>query len=362
MTTRSEYIGKALTGAVAGLALMVGSAMPQPVLAQDDWTPTYVDGVLQPLANGFPSRSISIVVLDEPGSSDGVYARQLQSALRDISPVSIEVNDRGEVGTYPTWEALDWTRDLPEGDQGYYPIVVVLPGSVLDLHSVPIERDLGVTLEDLNLIGITEITPYVVTSRKNAPWGNSFAAMVAYAKENPDTIKYLSRSPGSGGYVALARYKEIQGISVDQRVGGSHNEIQSAIGAGVADIGITQVETALTHWEAGRIELLMMSGDRRAGPPWEDVPSAADEGMAGEPWAQNRGLALNSSVPALHREWLFELFKAATETPEFIADRERLPGNSLVLMGHEDAMDMARRAFDISEPVIRKIGIHWDQQ
>jgi tripartite-type tricarboxylate transporter receptor subunit TctC len=343
------------------LALMA-ALMPVASVAQDAWTPVYVDGKLQPLPDGFPSQSISLVVLDEAGSSDGVYARNMQSALRDISPVPIEVHDRGEVGTYPTWEALGWTLDQPDGDQGYYPIVVVLPGSVLDLHAVPIERDLGVTLDDLNFVIVTEVTPYVVTSRKDAPWGSSFSEMVAYAKANPGTVKYLSRSPGSGGYVAMERYQELQGLSLDMRVGGSHNEIQSAIGAGVADIGITQVETALTHWEAGRIEILMMSGDRRASAPWEDVPSAADMGMAGEPWAQNRGFAVNSTVPDLHRDWLFELFRAGAESAQFMADRERLPGNALVIMNHEETKDLARRAFEISEPVIRKIGIHWDQQ
>lgn len=351
-------------GALPSLLALLAMAtlMPVPSMAQEAWTPTYVDGKLQPLPDGFPNQSISLVVLDEAGSSDGVYARNMQSALRDISPVPVEVYDRGEVGTYPTWEALGWTLDQPEGDQGYYPIVVVLPGSVLDLHTVPIEKELGVTLEDLNFVIVTEVTPYVVTSRKGAPWGDSFAEFVAYAKANPGTVKYLSRSPGSGGYVAMERYQELQGLELDKRVGGSHNEIQSAIGAGVADIGITQVETALTHWEAGRIELLMMSGDRRASAPWEAVPSAADMGMAGEPWAQNRGFAVNSTVPDLHRDWLHELFRAGTETAEFKADRERLPGNALVVMNHDEASELAQRAFQISEPVIRNIGIHWDQQ
>ena len=361
MIRHRTSIARGIVGSTAALFLSVGAAAP--VVAQDSaWRPEYVGSELQPLPDGFPNQPISLLVLDEPGSSDGVYARHMQEALRDISPVPIEVLDRGEVGTYPTWEALGWTLDQPGGDQGYYPIVVVLPGSVLDLHTVPIERDLGVTLDDLNFVITTEVTPYVVTSRKDAPWGSSFAEFVEYAKAHPGEVKYLSRSPGSGGYVAMERYMELQGIELDKRVGGSHNEIQSAIGAGVADVGITQVETALTHFEAGRIEVLLMSGDNPAGPPWEGVPSAAEAGMPGEPWAQNRGFAVNSSVPDLHRDWLFEAFRAAAQTDEFKANRERLPGTVLVELNHEQTMDLAERAREISEPVIRKLGIHWDQQ
>lgn len=351
-----------LGAAVVPLLAFSSAMLPDLADAQDAWTPEFVDGVLQPLPDGFPSEPIRLVVLDEAGSSDGVYARHVQEAARAISPVSIEVMDRGEVGTYPTWEALGWTVDQPGGADGYYPIVIVLPGAVLDLNTVPIERDLGVTLDDLNIVAITEITPYVVTTRKGAPWGASFEEFVTYAKANPGTVKYLSRSPGSGGYTAMERYMEIKGIEVDKRVGGSHNEIQSAIGAGVADIGITQVETALTHWEAGMIDIMMVTGDQRAPAPWDAVPSAADMGMAGEPWAQNRGFAVNNQVPDLHRDWLFELLKAAAATEDFAANRLRLPGNKLTEMNHEQAMDLAQRAKDISEPVVRRLGIHWDQQ
>jgi tripartite-type tricarboxylate transporter receptor subunit TctC len=360
LITRRTILIRSVVGSAATLVLplsQLGGAM-----AQSAWSPQYADGKLQPLPDGFPNQPLSLVVLDDPGSSDGVYARHMQTALRDISPVPVEVIDRGDVGTYPTWEALGWTLDQPNGDQGYYPIVFVLPGAVLDLNTVPIERDLGVTINDLNFVIITEVTPYVVTSRKGAPWGDSFVKLVEYAKQNPGKVKYLSRSPGSGGYIAMERYMELQGIQFDKRVGGSHNEIQSAIGAGVADVGITQVETALTHWQAGRIDILLVTGDQRAAAPWENVPCAADVGMPGEPWAQNRGFAVAKAVPDQHRDWLLELFRNAAETADFKANRQRLPGNKLVEMNHDQTLELAKRAKEISEPIVRKLGIHWDQQ
>ena len=84
--------------------------------------------------------------------------------------------------------------------------------------------------------------------------------------------------------------------------------------------------------------------------------------MPGEPWAQNRGFAVNSSVADLHREWLFELFRAGAKTDEFMDSRKRLPGNTLVMLDHEQALTMARKALEISEPIMRRLEIHWDQQ
>jgi tripartite-type tricarboxylate transporter receptor subunit TctC len=84
--------------------------------------------------------------------------------------------------------------------------------------------------------------------------------------------------------------------------------------------------------------------------------------MAGEPWAQNRGFAIARSVPVEHRDWLFELFRKATETAGFKEARLRLPGNKLVELDHDETLEFAKRAKDISEPIVRKLGIHWDQQ
>ena len=53
----------------------------------------FVKGVLQPLADGFPNKPITIIVVDEPGSRDGIYARTMQEACRGISPVDILVSD-----------------------------------------------------------------------------------------------------------------------------------------------------------------------------------------------------------------------------------------------------------------------------
>ena len=70
-----------LAGAVVGWA---GVACAEPV---------FENGKLLPLADGFPDRPITLVNVDDPGTRDGIYARSLQEALRDISPVEVLVSD-----------------------------------------------------------------------------------------------------------------------------------------------------------------------------------------------------------------------------------------------------------------------------
>src|SRR5260370_26761411 len=90
---------KGVSAALAGAALLALAACaatpttgsgPQEV---GDWQPVYEDGVLQPLPDGFPNQPITLLNPDSPGHDDGLYARSIQSALEDISPVSIQVRD-----------------------------------------------------------------------------------------------------------------------------------------------------------------------------------------------------------------------------------------------------------------------------
>ena len=330
-----------------------------------EWTPEYVDGVLQPLPDGFPDQPITLTVVDEPGSSDGVYARHTQTAARDISPVPVEVVDLGDQGSYPTWEGLQWTLTEPGGEDGYYPIVHVVPGLVIDTLVINLEEELEMSLEeDIHFINVTETTPFILLTRLDAPWGNSFEEMIEYCHENPGTIKYVSRSPGSTGYLSMERVKLLQECEFDQRAGGSHDENIAAVGAGEMDIVMTQITNALSHYEAGAVDVLAFTGSDRVGEPWEDVPSFADLGMPNEPWAQNRGWLVHDSVPELHKAWLYEFFRAISAAEGYQEDRTTIPG--VVLYDPpwttEEVNDLAASSIEAAEPTIRELNLHWDQQ
>jgi tripartite-type tricarboxylate transporter receptor subunit TctC len=325
------------------------------------WQPEYVGGVLQPLPDGFPSQPITLLVADEASSTDGIYARQYQSVLRDISPVAVEVLDRGE-GADPNWEAVQWTLDQEGGDQGHYPLVFAIPALAVDPLVIDLEGQLGMGFDDLHLINVTEVSAQVMVSRVDAPWGDSFEALVQHVKDGNE-VKIIKRL-GTTGDLASRRIQLLQGITFTQIPGGSIDEDLAVVGAGEADITVTQAPAAFPHYEAGRIVPLMVAGDLKLGAPWESVPSMKEAGMAGEPWASNRGWLVSSKVPELHSQWLAELFRAGHETAAFQEGRGAIPG---VIqfdppLDHAGAQEMADRATELAEPLIRDLGLHWDQQ
>ena len=86
--------------------------------------------------------------------------------------------------------------------------------------------------------------------------------------------------------------------------------------------------------------------------------------MPGEPWSQNRGFLIPGEAPEEHRLWLAELFKKAAADPDYQADRKALPG--LVLLDphldKEQTDALAAKAIADAEPVVRDLGLHYDQQ
>lgn len=318
------------------------------------------DGKLQPLSDGFPSQPLSFVVVDEAGSDDGIYARTLIEAASQISPVDIKVLDRPEFGsTYGAWEALDWAKDQRGGTDGYLSAVVTLPGSTIDLLATPVAADLGASMETLNTVQVTESVPYVIVTRADAPWGNSFEDMLEYAKDNPGEVRYISRGPGAGPDLAMNNYANIAGVEFNTSVGGSHSEINTAIGAGAGDIAVTLPGAASPFIQDGKVVLLTCTGNANpCAANWGDeVESAASIlGIDNDPWGSNRGLVTASDIPESHRLWLEKLVDMASDDPDFVASRTSIPGVGIEKLDKAEALVLQKTAYDIAYDILDGLG------
>ena len=330
--------------------------------APDDATdvPVFVDGKLQPLKDGFPKSSLSFVVVDEAGSDDGIYARQLQAAAAAIAPVDIKVLDRPEFGsTYGAWEALDWIKDQRGGDEGYMMAVVTLPGSTIDLLATPVAKDLGVSMESLNTVGLTESVPYIIVTRADAPWGESFEDMLAYAKDHPGEVKYISRGPGAGPDLAMNNYAELAGVEFNTSVGGAHSEINTAIGAGAGDIAVTLPGAASPFIQDGKVLLLTCTGnsDPCAANWGTEQPNAASVlGIDNDPWGSGRGLVAAQDIPESHRLWLEALVDAASDDAGFIKERTSIPGVGMLKLDKAGALELQKAAYKIAYKILGGLG------
>lgn len=322
-----------------------------------EWTPEFVDGVLQPLPDGFPSEPITILNAAEPDNDDGIYARHLQEALDGISPVDIRVLDRPDFGTYGAWEALAWQAEQPGGNDGYIMQVVAVPGSTFDLLATPVAADLGSSIDTMNVVALTESAPYVVISRKGAPWGNSFEEMLEWGRQNPGELRYISRGPGAGPDMAFTNYITEAGVEVNTSIGGSHAEQNTAIGAGEADVAVTIAGQVAPFLD--RIEVLACTGETNpCVGPWGEAPSAASVlGLERDIWGSNRGLAVTQETPELHRAWLAALIDAVVQDDGFLKARSQIPGLVQNLRDHAEARELMEFGLVVGRELLEPLGL-----
>lgn len=343
-----------LFGAALVAALVGGAGLAEPV---------FVDGVLQPLADGFPDRPITLINVDDPGTRDGIYARSLQEAMRAISPVDILVSDE-PAPSFGTFFAVQDVMSREGGKEGYYPIILTIPGSSADILVEPITEETGLTLDDFNLVAGTERIPYVLIQRKDAPWGKTFASLVEHIKANPGQVKYISHQVGTGNDLAMSWIIQQLGLEVNKIPAPSDPQVGAIVGAGEGDFSLAQADIALNAWQAGKVDVLLVTGNAVT-PPWDTDPNVMTADAAGlppAPFGLYMGFVVPKDVPRERVDWLFALIKAAAETEIHQARAGTIPGLTFAIIGPDEAQKVKADIIAFLDPVVRGLGLHIDDR
>lgn len=344
------------TAVAAAMVAMAGAAVAQSDAA-------LVDGKLPALESGFPNRPIVLIVIDEPGSTDSVYANQIAEAASAISPQPVVVEHRVDFSNFGTWEGIAWIMDQGEtASEGYFTYVLTLPDAMVDLAAIDIESMTGVYTDDLNPIIATEAVPMMLTQRKDAEWGTTLEEFVAHAKANPGTVRHITGGPGGGQDAAMRFWLDHLGVEVKDIIGGSPGERALAVASGEGDITVSPVDVLTPHYDAGRTVLLMGAGDRDFPAPFDGVPTAASLGIEDDPFNQTRTIATSPDVSEEHRQWLYDLFSLAAQDPGFIEKRSQITAINLIDLDPQEAKDLSTKGHEVSVAIFRDLGIYWGDQ
>jgi tripartite-type tricarboxylate transporter receptor subunit TctC len=337
----------------------LAAALPALAVAEE---PVWKDGQLQPLADGFPNAPITLINVDDAGTNSGIYVRALQEAIKDMSPVEIRISDepRAAGGTINTLAEV--AEDREGGKDGYFAISMSIIGSATDFLSEPITKETGVKPEDVNYMISTEVVPWLFTQRSDAPWGNDFAKFVEHAKANPGQVKYIAPGNGSGTDIYMTWLLDQLGLEVNKIPAEDREASTAAVAGGAGDITMTQPAVVLAAGD--RVKVLLLSTpqipDAFAGP---GVVSSADYskfGIEDVAWGTYNGVMVPGAVPAEHVAWLHALLTKATETDSYKKRVETVPGLVISVLSTEDANAFATKAIAAAEPIVRKAGLHWE--
>ena len=218
-------------------------------------------------AQGFPTRTVTLMVPFPPGSATDAVARALapQASKALGQPVVVE-NRPGAAGTMAA--SIVAQSNSPDGHT-----IAIAPASIFRVpHVQKVNYD---PLRDLTYIMGFSAYTFSLVVPESSPW-KTMADFIAFAKANPGRIQIGASGTGSTGHVVthFLSLKTGAELTFVPFKGGSE-VLQAFIGGhinAVIDGGWAQIETQ------GKGRVLVTFQDKRV-PRLPDVPTAREAGF-----------------------------------------------------------------------------------
>ena len=181
-------------------------------------------------------------------------------------------------------------------------------------------------------------------------------AMVAYTQEHPGEVRFMAQAGIGGSDLGFFSYMNaLDAGELDIIPVGGGLEKTAAAAACEGDVTVATAETTMPHVQAGRLDLLMVSGDERF-KDLPEVPTAADLGIEGGLVSSKQFVAATDAPPQ-HVQWLFELLSKVAEDPAYVEKREAFPGTQVFVRDPAETDQNNRDTLVVIEEVINKLGL-----
>ncbi|MCF3936685.1 tripartite tricarboxylate transporter substrate binding protein [Acuticoccus sp. M5D2P5] len=218
-------------------------------------------------AFAFPDQPIKVVVPTDPGGAIDGIARVFQKAFEtnDFLPSSVVVlNMAGAGGTIGT-------RAIKDAEPDGYTIGLWHDGIVTSKAMGVADFD----QTDFEIIGATGFADLGLAVSQKSDFA-SFEDMLAFAKENPKTVKVAANIGLPVHFVPMRVATEAGADLRYVQVGGGAKRYQSLLG-GHTDTALFSTQELVQFQESGLRPILMLTEERVADLP--DVPTAKELGI-----------------------------------------------------------------------------------
>ena len=222
-------------------------------------------------ADDYPARPIRIIVPVSPGGITDIVARVAADHITARSGQPVAVENRTGAGGNLGVEAV--ARSAPDG-------YVLSLAATSQIAISPFTGKLGFDpLKDLVPVAPIAEAPQFLVINSKLP-ATTLQEFIAYARQNPGKLNYVSLGPGSTVSLAgdrFVRLAEVDMVPVQYR--GTAPGITDLIANNVQMISIG-IAPVLGFVQSGALRVLA-AGTRRRLPYLPDVPTAAEAGLPG---------------------------------------------------------------------------------
>jgi tripartite-type tricarboxylate transporter receptor subunit TctC len=223
------------------------------------------------LAQGYPNRSLRMIVPYAAGGGADITGRVIAQKLTEVFGHQVVVDNRpGAAGNIGAELAA---RSAPDG----YTVVLVGPNHTTNLNLfAKLNYD---PIKDFEPISLVTAAPYVLLVHPSVPARN-LKELIALARSKPGQLTYGSAGNGTAGHLAFESIKTQAKIDILHVPYKGSPPLQSDLIGGQVVAGFDNVLSSMPHVKAGRLRAFAVSGSKRT-PAMPDVPTVAEAALPG---------------------------------------------------------------------------------
>lgn len=277
----------------------------------------------QALAQGYPSRPVTLIIPFPPGGSTDIIGRIAADGMSRELGQPFVVDNRGGAG------GAIGAKAIADGAADGYTLGI----ATLSTHVVNpvVQKDLRYDpLKDFTFISQIAAVPNSMTVHPSVPARN-MAEFIEYARKNPGKLNYGTPGVGSLGHLIGETFKYSAKVNLTHvPYRGAGPALNDALG-GQVQVLFDNLPSSLPHIQAGRLRALAVASEKRVS-SIPEVPTFAELGhpLVNDPsWF---GLIGPARLPDEVTQRLYAALLATLKHPEVqkrIADAASVPvGNS----------------------------------
>jgi tripartite-type tricarboxylate transporter receptor subunit TctC len=261
-------------------------------------------GVSAASAEGYPARSVRVVVGFPAGGPTDVIARLVAQKLSDALGQQFFVENIGGAGGNTA--AGQVARATPDG----YTIMAVSTGFVVNpslYAKVPYDA-----LKDFAAVTLVAVSPNVVVVNPAVP-AKSLPELVQLIKDNPGKYSYAGPGVGSTPHLGGELFRLAFNLDlVHVPFTGAAPAVQATIG-GHTPIAFTALPSSFSAIQSGQVRALGVAASERS-PAIPDVPTYAEQGIKDQEADTITGIVAPAGTPTEIIDLLYrEIAKAAAQ-------------------------------------------------
>lgn len=239
-------------------------------------------------AQSFPSRPVRIIIPFAPGGAVDTVGRMVGAKLSDAWKQPVVVENRPGAGGVIAADMV--AKSAPDGHTTLLATIAlaVTPSTYRKLPYDP-NRD---------LVPLTQITSHSLVLTVNPKLGvGSFAQLIELEKSKRGSISYGTTGTGTSTHLLIEMLNlALKTDFVHIPYKGDAPQVAAMI-SGEVQLGLVAVISVINHIQGGRLRPLGVTGSRRSA-LLPDVPTMAENGVAGFETGSWMGLFLPAGVPA----------------------------------------------------------------